>query len=135
MLVSPLYVFWKNSAGNCIVSRREASSHTLPRVINDHVEKITDLDSSVSSQVDDANLKCTMTRPFNMTPAMDKDFIWAIGAGVADVNDAKSNFDQHTEKGTTLALNTNKKNAKKNPNGASISTLSIFAVLATLLVL
>jgi hypothetical protein len=144
MLDSSIYVFWKNSAGDCVVSGRKASSYTQPpRVNKDQVEKITDLDSSVSSQAKGADLKCTMTRPLDLTPAMDKDFIWAIGTGVADVNDAESNFDGHSEQGK-LVLNTNAKNAtnskktkdtKKTPSGATMSTLSIFAFLASLLVL
>jgi hypothetical protein len=133
MIGSPLYVFWKNSAGDCVVSRREATGYVQPLASNNQAEKITDLDSSVSSKANGANLKCTMTRPLSMSPSLDKDFIWAIGAGVVDVNDAKSNFGKHTIQGKLIA---NKKDGfLVHVSDASISTFSIFAVLATLLVL
>jgi hypothetical protein len=133
MVDSPLYVFWKNSAGDCVVSRRHASSHKHPKIVDNQVEEITELDPSVSSRTNGANLKCTIKRPLNMHPSMDHNFIWAIGAGVKDVNDATSNFGKHTIQGK-LILNTDN-NLLVNLGDTSISTFSIFAILATLLVL
>ena len=93
---SPLYVFWKNSAGECVVSRRDSSvDYKAPEYSNNQVQEITTLDPTVKFKVDGANLKCTMSRPFAMRPTIAKDLIWAVGAGVQNVQDPESGFALH----------------------------------------
>jgi hypothetical protein len=99
MAGSPLYVFWKNSAGECVVSRRDASGYVLPTFSNNQVQSITTLDPTVKSKTADANLKCTMSRKTGLRPPIEKELIWAVGAGVQNVDNPRSTFEQHTAQG------------------------------------
>lgn len=100
MVGSSLFVFWKNSTGGCVVSSRAASAYALPRYSINQIESITGLDSSVVSKVPNANLQCTIKRPLNKAPKVEKDLIWAIGAGVQNVDDPASTFKEHNDEGT-----------------------------------
>jgi hypothetical protein len=123
---SPLYVFWKNSAGECVVSRRDSAEYEAPGYSNNQVQEITTLDSTVKSKAADANLKCTMSRPSGLRPDIGKDLIWAVGAGVQDVENPRSSFAQHTAQGLLTP------SASKNSTNQAVSltAFSMFGVLA-----
>ena len=106
MINSPLFVFWKNSKGECVVSERIASGYELPQFSNNQLSEIISPDVKVKSSVQNPNLVCTISRPAGQRPAIAGNLIYALGQGVKDAEDPKSSFGEHTDAGK-FVLKTN----------------------------
>jgi hypothetical protein len=100
MIGSDIYVFWKNSTGGCVVSRRTAALYTLPTLSDFQNSSVIPLDTTnVTPSAD--KLTCSISRPLTDTPAINDltKFVWAIGGGVASPDDVNSRFARHTNRG------------------------------------
>jgi hypothetical protein len=85
---------------------------------------IASFDSSISNKTVGANLKCSMWLPLDKTRYWGQNFTWANGTR-SQFRFSMDYLGYATDTGVLIL----------NVSGASMSTLSIFAVLASLLVL
>ena len=133
MLNSPLFVFWKNSTGGCVVSERVTDEYELPAFSNNQLASVTRFDPKVTAaQVKGSNLRCTISRPNGQSP-IGNDFIWAIGEGVETANNPRSSFEIHSERGPlnvgSGGNGTKNGTAKKENDVASLSALSALSLI------
>ncbi len=121
-----MFVFWKNEKGECVVSSRSAPQQSLPGFSTNQLAKDAPLDTAVTAKnVQNSNLKCTITRLDESRVPLGNDFIWAIGAGVQRPNDPKSSFQQHTDQGSLMA--------NTQSGGYSISAISAVSLVLSVM--
>jgi hypothetical protein len=103
MIGSDIYVFWKNSTGECVVSRRKINAYAMP-VLSEHQNS-----SIVEPKQSTDKILCSISRPYSDIPTLGDStrFIWAIGGGVSRPDESDSSFSSHIKKGrldTTTSL-------------------------------
>lgn len=96
MIGSDIYVFWKNSTGGCVVSRRKSTGYSLP-ILSDY-QNLTVLPTPTQSM---NKLSCAISRPNSDIPVISNatGFIWAIGGGVQSPDVIDSRFSRHFTRG------------------------------------
>jgi hypothetical protein len=98
MIGSDIYVFWKNSTGGCVVSRRMTNAYAMP-VLSQHQNSSIITNANLSPSPN--KISCSISRPYSDVPILSDSskFIWAIGNGVAQPDASDSSFSRHSLKG------------------------------------
>ena len=95
MIGSDIYVFWKNSTGGCVVSRRMINAYAMP-VLSEYQNS-----SIVKREPSTDKLSCSISRPYSDIATLSNStrFVWAIGGGVSYPDKSDSSFSSHIKKG------------------------------------
>ena len=99
MIGSDIYVFWKNSTGGCMVSRRKTDAYTMP-VLSEY-QNSSIISNATMFSPSPNKLSCSISRPNSDIPILSDStkFIWAVGDDVLQPDTSDSSFSRHSLKG------------------------------------
>lgn len=120
MIGSDIYIFWKNSTGGCVVSRRKTNSYSMPLLSEHQNSSIINLTNATTPD----KLTCAISRPYSDSPILTNTtgLIWAIGGGVSNVDAADSSFSRHYKRGGIDPMSISKRDGSDSKDVSTYET-------------
>ena len=103
MIDTDIYVGWKNSTGGYIISRRKASSYSLPAVNPDQIGSLAS-DLTVSKSVPSPNISFSFLVPKSSLDTSNTNYVYAYSnTPPFKPDDLNSAFSRHSSVGDFVA--------------------------------